>query len=125
RSFAESQRISFSVWPRIEVHVPIRLEIVIRPFARQQTAGVEIDDVGLEGEADVRLYARALELMVAGESKDVVADNVRLAVVLVKPSVSCAIDHVVFGHDAAAAFIKINPPAAVTRRRDIMPQVVV
>jgi len=54
----------------------------------------------------------ALDLVIAREGEDVVADGVGRAVVLVKSAVGGAIDDVALGQDAAAAFVKVDaqPP---------------
>ena len=48
--------------------------------------------VPLEGEAGVRFRPGALDLRVAAEGEDVVADDILLAIVLVDPAVGGAID---------------------------------
>src|SRR5438552_295881 len=72
----------------------------------------------------MRFGSSALKLMVAREREDVIAHNIRFAVMLMKASVSRAIDDIVFGEDAAAAFIKINSPPAVANTGNIVPEIV-
>ena len=120
---AQAQLVRLGVRAGVEVEVPIHEVVVVRPVAGQQRAGVEIDYVGHEAEAAVRLRAGALNLVVMRESEDVVPDDVGLAIVLVEPAVSRAIDDVVLGQDAAAAFVEVDAPAAIADARDVMPQV--
>ena len=98
--------------------------MVVLPFALEQDAGIEIDDIGFEAEAEVRFDARALELMVAREREHIVPDHVRFAVMLVKASVRRAINYVAFSQNPTASFIEIDSPAAITRCRNVMPKVV-
>src|ERR1035437_5965548 len=106
----------------VEVEVPSHLIVLVaRPVASQQGAGVEIDKVGDEAEAEVRLRTGALNLVVAREGEDVVAEDVRLTVVLVKPAMRRAVNDIVLGQDAAAAFVEVDAPAAVANGRDVMP----
>src|SRR5436190_598150 len=67
---------------------------------------------------------RTLKLLVAGEGKDIVPDDVRLTVVLVKTAVRGTIDHVALDQDAAAAFISVDTPAPVFRGGNVVPEVV-
>ena len=98
--------------------------MVVGPIAPQQDAGIKIDDVGLEAEAGMVFGAGALELVVAGEGEDVVAEEVGFAVVLMEAAVGGAIDDVAFGQNAAAAFIEIDAPTAVAEAGDVMPEIV-
>src|SRR5437899_3296135 len=98
--------------------------MVVLPFAPEQGAGIEINDVGFEAEAEVRLDARVLELMVARKGKHVVPNHVRLPVVLVEASVRRAINYVALSQNPTGSFIEIDSPTAITRCRNIMPEVV-
>src|ERR1035437_4961585 len=96
---AEAQLFRLGVRTGIEIEVPVHLIVVSRPIAREQTAGVIIDDVVGEGEAGVRLWAGALKLVVASEGEDVVTDDVGFAVVLMEPAVRGAIDDIALSQD--------------------------
>src|SRR5882672_12771535 len=111
-------------WTHIEIKVPIHFVGIRGPVPRPQAAGVIVNNVGKEAEANVRFDARALNLLVAAERKDVVADEIRFAVVLMKAAVGSAINQVALGQNAAGAFVEIDSPAAVTVARDVMPQIV-
>ena len=84
---AEAQLFRLRVRAGVEIDIPIHFIVVPRQVASQQAAGVEINDVGYEAEAEVRLRAGALNLVVARESEDIVADDVGRAVVLMKSAV--------------------------------------
>src|SRR5712691_5928071 len=112
--WSEAKRIGLRIRAGVKIQIPIQLVIVVRPVAREQCARIEIDDICLEGETDVRLGPAALKLSVASESEDIIPHDVRFAVVLVKATVGSAIDDVVLGEDAAAAFVEVNSPAAIT-----------
>src|ERR1044071_750763 len=62
--------------------------------------------------------------MIASEGENIIPDHVGLAIMLVKAAVSRAVNEVALGENAAAAFIEINAPAAVSNSGDIMPKVV-
>lgn len=120
----EVRQAGFRVRAGIEKEVPIHVELPARPVSGEDGTGVEIHDVGLEAEADMRLRPGALQLAIARKSEDVVPHDIGFAVMLVKTAVRGAIDQVALGHNPAAAFIEVNAPAAVSSSRDIMPEVV-
>src|SRR6266568_6606834 len=124
RGAGEAHSIRARLGSSVEINVPVHPVVVIGPIPGQQIAGAEINDVGLEAETEMRLGTRALKLIIAAESEDIVADDVGLAVMLMKPAVGRAINNVAFGEDAAAAFVEIDAPAAVAHTRDVVPQIV-
>jgi hypothetical protein len=70
------------------------------------------------------LDARRLDLVQLAEGQDVVADDVLAAVVLVEAARLDAVDQVVFEQDARAAFVGVQPPAAVRIGVDVVEHVV-
>ena len=120
RPFAKANRSG----THIAIDVPIHPVIIPRPISRQQSAFIKIDDVGLEAETDMRLGSRSLNLMIARESEDIVLNQIRFAVMLMKASVRGAINDIALHQDTAAPFIKINPPATILNSGDIMPEIV-
>ena len=62
---AQAELIRLGVGAGVKVEVRVHQVLVVRPVAAKQVAGVEIDDIGDEGEAPVRLRAGALKLVVA------------------------------------------------------------
>src|SRR6267142_1761793 len=72
----------------------------------------------------MRFRSRALDLMIPRESEDIVQQNVRLAIMLMKTAVRCSIHQIALIQDAAAAFIVVNSPTAVAPTGHIVPQVV-
>ena len=84
----------------------------------------KINNVGFEAETGMRFGPGALELMVAREGKDVIANHIGLAVMLMEAAVRGAVNQIAFCHDAAAAFVKVNAPAAIANGSNIMPKVV-
>ena len=64
--------------------------------------------------------ARPLDLGIAPEGEDVVAEDVLLAVVLVEASMRRAIDEVVLGQDVCGAFVEIDAPAAILKGRHVV-----
>jgi len=124
RAWPERERFRFRFQSRVEIKIRIDFIIIARPITLQQLARVKINDVGLEAEAEVRFRTCALNLMVPREGKYVVADNVRGAVMLMETAVGGAINQVALGHNAAGAFVEVNPPAAILQPRNIMPQII-
>src|SRR5438552_3506857 len=62
--------------------------------------------------------------MLFAERKDVVAKNVFASVMLMKASALAAINNVVLQHNAAAPFIGVKAPAAVSEGVHIVDQIV-
>src|SRR3954469_14623494 len=77
-----------AVWSRagtsVEIDVVVGHEVIVLPVAAQQGARVEVNDVVGQDEGGVVFFARAHELMLRAEGKDVVPDDVVAAVVLMK-----------------------------------------
>src|SRR5438445_5922709 len=113
-----------SAGSRVEIDIVVRREFPVLPVAAEQIAGVEIDNVVGEYEGDVLLFPRAHELMFLAESKDVVANDIFAAVMLVEACAFAAINHVVLQHDAGAPFVRVESPAAVGIGLHIVNQVV-
>lgn len=125
--FLQSSRRKEIVWSirsRVEINIVIAIKFSIAPIAFEQFAGVEVNDVVIEGEGDVILGASSLQLRVAAKSEDVVAHNVFFSVMLMKSAVRRAKDDVVFRENTGAAFVEINSPTAVTKRRDVVPKII-
>jgi len=97
--------------PGVKIDIPVHHVFVVFSIPSRATRLVEIDDIGLKTEADVRLGPASLDLLIARKREDVVAEEIRRAVVLVEPAVGGAINHIALGEDAAAAFVKIDAPA--------------
>lgn len=99
---------------KTEIDVAFKLVLIVIPFAFQQRPGIPINDVVFEGETAVRFLARATDLGGLAESEDVISNHVFAAIMLVEAAVLGAVDEVVFDQDVAAAFVRIDAPAAVT-----------
>ncbi len=67
---------------------------------RNRVAAVPIDDIVLEAEALMVLRPGPLNLPIAPEGDDVIAENVLLAVVLVQPAMRRTVDQIFLGEDA-------------------------
>ena len=72
-----------------------------------------MNDVVLEGEREMFLCTRQLDLVLLRVDEDVVADNVLLAVILVEASICGVVNQVVFEKNASATLVSIQPPTAV------------
>src|SRR6266850_4046693 len=87
---------SFRPEPRIPVNILIDRVLIPRPITPEQYTGVEVNNVRFESKTRVWLGPGPLQLMVPGESKDVVAQQVRLTIVLVKATVGRSENQVAF-----------------------------
>ena len=67
--------------------------------------------------------AAALELVEVGEGEDIIPDHIVFAVVLVVAAVGRVMADVAFQGDARAAFVIVEPPAAVTEATDVVDMV--
>ena len=108
----------------IQVVAQLHFRASLPTTVAQQAAGVPVDDVSLEGEGSMRFGPRDRDLTFFAEGEDVVADQILLAIMLVKPSIANVIDQVILKSDAGAAFVGIQPPSAVARRIDVVNHVV-
>src|SRR4051812_25630629 len=76
------------------VDVVIELHPRFLPPTSEQVAGSKVNDVLFERKAWMIFDLGALDLCVAAEGENVVADDVLLAVVLMEAAVRCAVDKV-------------------------------
>src|SRR5205085_1448213 len=106
--------------PFTPVEVLVEGEMEVAQVASEQRPFSPVDDVALEGEARVRLGARALDLGISPEGTDAVAHDILSPIVLVEPAVSGAVDEVVLDQDIAAALVEVDAPAAVAEPGDVV-----
>lgn len=70
------------------------------------------------------LYSGALKLLFFGEGKNVVAQNVLFAIVLVEAAGLCAIDNVVLDQNSSAALVSVDSPSTIAIRDGVVNEVV-
>src|SRR6266496_3278231 len=88
----EIQRVRGSAGPGVEIEIVVDLEFLVLPIAAQERAGVEIDNVVRENEGDVILLARAHELVLRPEGKNIIANDILATVVLVESGALAAVN---------------------------------
>src|ERR1017187_303764 len=101
------------------IKVVIKLELIVLPVTLKKLALFPIHDVVLKGEAPVGFLAGAPDLRLLSESKNVVLNHVFAPIVLVKAAILSVVDDIVLNTDLAAAFVRVDAPAAIGVARHI------
>ena len=87
--------------------------MIIGPIAAEQSSGVKKDDIIGEDERGVRLGSSAHQLVLFAKREDVIAHDIFAPVMLVEAGALGAIDQIVLPYDVCAAFVRVEPPAAI------------
>src|SRR5665213_3631187 len=95
------------------IGVVIEGDVEFVPVAGEQYAGAVVDDVVLEGKAAVVFETGTLDLGIAAQGEDVIADDVVLAVVLVEAAVGGATDEIILGENIGGSLVEVDAPAPV------------
>ena len=118
---SKAHQIRLRVCPRVKVGIPIHLVLIAGPSPTEQRTGIKIDNVGFESETEMGFRASALQLLIPGKSENVISQHIGRAVMLMKTSMRRPIHDIADDKHAAAAFIEINPPAAISKAADVVP----
>lgn len=107
----------------LPIDVVVEEEMEISEVSSEKCSFFPVNDVVFEEETGMFLRAGTLDLQIASEGEDVVADGVFLSIMLVEATVGRVIDDVLLREYVCASFIEINPPSAIMKSGDIVEEV--
>ena len=102
------------IWvARIVVEVASQDVAPVRPICPEDDTSIEVDYIVFQREGEVRLPARAHQLVFVIEREDVIAQDIVAAIVLMKARTLALVDDVILNQDIARPLVQIDSPSSV------------